>query len=112
MSTLSTLMALKCSSTPAGWGLRGSCPNGSDHAIAQTPRLALTGLGKLDDLFGDRVTRWADDPIGALEDHKGHFESDAHETDRLGIKSMAFQVGPDWHGSGAVILNGLLCNWS
>ena len=57
------------------------------------PRLALTGLGKLDDLFGDRVTGRTGGTFCALEDHKGHFESDAHETDRLGIKSMAFQVG-------------------
>ena len=32
MSTLSTLMALKCSTTPAGWGWKGSFRSGWDRA--------------------------------------------------------------------------------
>ena len=72
---------------------------GLHGGITQTPWLALPGLSKLDNLFGERVTGGVNDALSALEDHKAHFESDAHETDRLGIKSMAFQVGPDWHGS-------------
>jgi hypothetical protein len=78
-------------------------PQSLQGTVAQTPRLALTGFRKLDNLSGDRVTGRTDGPVGVLEDHKGHFESDAHETDRLGIKSMAVQVGPDWHGGGMLI---------
>jgi hypothetical protein len=33
-----------------------------------------------------------------LEGHKGHLESDAQETGRLGVKPMALQVVPDRHG--------------
>jgi hypothetical protein len=64
-------------------------PQSLQGSVAQTPRLAFSGFREIDDLFGDRVAGRTDGPVGALEDHKGHFESDAHETDRLGVKSMA-----------------------
>jgi len=33
-----------------------------------------------------------------LEGHKGHLESDAQETGGLGVKPVALQVMPNWHG--------------
>ena len=50
-------------------------------------------------IFLASVTGRVDDAIGVLEHHNGHFECDAHETCGHDIKSMTFQVGPDWHVS-------------
>jgi hypothetical protein len=46
----------------------------------------------IDDLFGDHVPGRTEGPVCALEDHKGHFESDAHETGGLRVKPVALQV--------------------
>jgi hypothetical protein len=39
------------------------------------------------------------DPVSALERHKSHLESDAHQTNGLGIEVLTAQVGPDRHCS-------------
>ena len=67
--------------------------------VTETLRVALTSFRKLDNLLGDRFTGRVDEPIGALEGHKGHFESDAHETDGLRVEPKAAQVCPDRHDS-------------
>jgi hypothetical protein len=56
-------------------------------------------FGKDDDLLGDRLTGGVNDPVSALERHKSHLESDAHQTNGLGIETVTVQVGPDRHGS-------------
>jgi hypothetical protein len=75
----------------------------TQRSVAQAARVPLPSFSKLNNLFCDRVTGRADDVLGVLEGHKGHFESDANETSGLGIKSVTFQVGPDRHGGGMLI---------
>ena len=50
---------------------------------------------KDDDLLGDRLTGGVNDPVSALERHKSHLESDAHETNGLRWESLAIQISSD-----------------
>jgi hypothetical protein len=60
--------------------------------------MALPSFRKLYDLLGDGLPCRTDDPVALLEGHNGHLESDAQETNRLGIKPVALQVSSDRHG--------------
>jgi hypothetical protein len=46
--------------------------------FAEALRVTLASSRKLYDLLSDRRTGWIDAAVGALEGHKGHFESNAH----------------------------------
>jgi len=66
--------------------------------VAQTLGVALTGYRSLYNLLSNRVSGRGYHSFGFLKGDNGHFESDAHETNRLGIKPAPLQVGSDWHG--------------
>ena len=67
--------------------------------FAESLRVTLASFRKLYDLLSDRRTGWIDAAVGALEGHKSHLESDAHQTNGLGIETVTVQVGPDRHCS-------------
>ena len=67
--------------------------------FAEPLRVTLASFRKLYDLLSDRRTGWIDAAVGALEGHKGHFESNAYQTNGLGVEVLTAQVGPDRHCS-------------
>jgi hypothetical protein len=70
--------------------------------LAQTLWVTLASFREFDNLLGDRVTGWVEDSVGALERHKGHLESNAHETSGLCIESVTVQVGPYRHSCASI----------
>ena len=54
--------------------------------FAESLRVTLASSRKDDDLLGDRLTGGVNDPVSALERHKSHLESDAHQTNVSGSK--------------------------
>jgi hypothetical protein len=52
------------------------------HAVAQSFRIALAGFGERNDLLGDYFVGKVI-AIGKSKRYQGHFESEAHDPDRL-----------------------------
>jgi hypothetical protein len=77
----------------------GAWPQRLQGRLTETLRVTLVSFRQINNLLGDSVAGRVDDPVGALESHKGHFESDAHETDGFRVEPKAVQVCSDRHDS-------------
>jgi hypothetical protein len=87
-----------CATTEAGRALdlRGRRAKFSQHAVAQSLRIALTGLRNIYDLVGEHFIG----KVAALRESKRyprHLVCEADDPDRLWVKIVAIEVGADRH---------------
>ena len=60
--------------------------------------VALAGFRQIDDDTGDCIAGRLNVSL-TVQGCDGSLESNPHETRSLGIESVTFQIGSDWHGS-------------
>ena len=84
--------------------------DGVQGRLAWTLGVALAGFRQIDDGRGDCTPGRLNVSL-TVQGCDGGLESNPHDTRNLGIESVTFQVGSDWHGGEQSTPNFLPAKW-